>query len=376
MVKKVLLVANNNLNRGGVQNVIMAIACNLHTEYQFDVVCFSGKTAYYDEAFLKNGGEIYRIPHYEGKSRFRRRLDFYIRGLRIFRGMKKILKQKKYDVIHCHNGEESGICLAAASAAGVPVRITHAHTSFDNYHAYNFVRKKYTDFLYDLICKHATARVGCSQLACQTQFKGLSSAVIYNTIDFHAFARKQDPERHDAPVLVQVAGFCENKNQLFSVEVFRALKADYPNSELILVGGDSLAYMKEYKRRVEEKVTEYSLEEAVIFLPQDANIPQAMEQADYLLLPSQREGLPLVAIEAQALGLSCFVSDSVSQEVDCGGCTFLPLSQGAEHWAAVIGKRFAATGGARGQWDMEKFHTDKIMNQIRNLYDGAIQCEK
>lgn len=375
-MKKVLLVANNDLSRGGIQNVIMAIACNLHTEYQFDVVCFSGKNAYYDEAFLKTGGQIYRIPHYEGKNRFRRRLDFYIRGLRILRGMKKILKQKQYDVIHCHNGEESGICLAAASAAGVPVRITHAHTSFDNYHAYNFVRKRYTDFLYGLIRKHATARVGCSQLACQTQFKGLSSAVIYNTIDFRAFAKNQDPERHDAPVLVQVAGFCENKNQLFSVEVFRALKGDYPNSKLILVGGDSLDYMKEYKRRVEEKVTEYSLKEAVTFLPQDANIPQAMEQADFLLLPSQREGLPLVAIEAQTLGLSCFVSDSVSSEVDCGGCTFLPLSQGAERWAEAIEKQFARTGGARGHWDMGKFHPDKIMNQIRNLYDGAIQCEK
>lgn len=373
-MKKVLIVANNNLARGGIQHVIMSIAENLSPEYRFDVVCFSKRPGGHDSAFRAMGGEIHYIPRYEGSSRFRQRLDFYIRFLRIYFGIRRILRRGSYDVIHCHNGEESGICLLAAAAEGIPVRITHAHTAFDNYHQYNFIRKWYTDSLRRLIRKHATACVGCSEPANRVLYGSHPSQVIYNTIDFQRFDPKHYPVpgQHGSPVLVHVAGFCDNKNQLFSVEVLHALTRLFPDPKLILVGGDSLSYMQAYKREVEDKLKVYGLADRVTILPQDTDIPSVMAQADFLLFPSKREGLGTVAIEAQCLGLQCFVSDSVTKEVDCGGCVFLPLESGAPHWADAIAERFHANGGARGDWKMERFHTHTIMNAFKKLYDGAI----
>ena len=43
--------------------------------------------------------------------------------------MLKILKNKKYDVIHCHNEYESGLCILAAFFAGVKIRISHLHNA-------------------------------------------------------------------------------------------------------------------------------------------------------------------------------------------------------------------------------------------------------
>src|SRR5699024_9779687 len=103
--------------------------CRNLPSVKFDTLLFTDETRYYDNEFKKMGGTIHRIPHYEGSNVFRRRLDYYVRFLRIFVNIYVILKNNNYDVIHCHNELESGICNLAAYLAGVKIRIAHAHTS-------------------------------------------------------------------------------------------------------------------------------------------------------------------------------------------------------------------------------------------------------
>lgn len=123
MTKRVLHISCDTLGNGGVQNVIMGI-CRNSKNIIFDILLFSSEESFYDKEFLSLGGKIFRIPYYEGMNNFRKRLDYYIRFLRIFRGTYKILKENgPYDAVHCHNYFESGICTLAAQLAGVKVRI-------------------------------------------------------------------------------------------------------------------------------------------------------------------------------------------------------------------------------------------------------------
>lgn len=58
---------------------------------------------------------------------------------------------------------------------------------------------------------------------------------------------------------------------------------------------------------------------------------------DIFILPSIIEGFPISALEAQASGLPCYISNTISQEVKlCDSCRYLHLSDGAEIWAKEI----------------------------------------
>ena len=76
-MKRILLVSCEGLGNGGVQAVIMSIVRNLHKEYLFDILLFTSEKRYYDEEFLTYGGQIFRIPRYEGKNQFRKKIYYY-----------------------------------------------------------------------------------------------------------------------------------------------------------------------------------------------------------------------------------------------------------------------------------------------------------
>ena len=126
-MKKVLIVMYNTFNAGGIQKVVMNIVESLSDDYAFDILCFQNDKGNLEDKFLSYGGRIIKVPvYYKGTNRIRKRLDFYIRGLKIHRTvLNTIKKQGPYDIIHCHNSYESGICLKAAKKMRVPIRIAH-----------------------------------------------------------------------------------------------------------------------------------------------------------------------------------------------------------------------------------------------------------
>lgn len=62
-----------------------------------------------------------------------------------------------------------------------------------------------------------------------------------------------------------------------------------------------------------------------------------MHGFDLFLFPSLFEGLPVVLVEAQAAGLTCIVSDSITTESDITGrIKFLSLRKNPDYWAEII----------------------------------------
>lgn len=59
----------------------------------------------------------------------------------------------------------------------------------------------------------------------------------------------------------------------------------------------------------------YGLENAVVFAGTNSNTEDYYSAFDCFVLPSRFEGLPLVGVEAQASGLPCFFSDTISDEL-------------------------------------------------------------
>lgn len=365
--KKVLLIAANSLSKGGIQNVIFNIVKGLSDEFQFDVVSFYDSPDEYNlESF---GCNIYKIPCYSGKNRFRSKLDFYIRGAYLKRETIKIIKEHgPYIAVHSHKMVESAPFVSAAKKCGVPVRIAHAHTAFAVH--YHPLAKLYVSCLKRTIDKNATDRVACSKKAGEELFGDKPFEIVYNTVDEKFLRAAKRSVVNDSPVLLQVGAFSDNKNQLFSAQVLAELKKKYSGARLTFIGVPKDFEMMDHFEKVKKFCEESGISESVSFITANGDVLSEMQKSDYVIFPSRAEGFGIVPIEAQAQGMRCFVSSSVPADVDCGGCIFLDLNDGAAAWAEKISETFEKDHGAREKYDMTKFLPETISEQYKKLYNG------
>ena len=110
-------------------------------------------------------------------------------------------------------------------------------------------------------------------------------------------------------------------------EAFRA----NTHAALLLVGTGELE--SDIRRLVEE----LGIEQAVFFAGLRRDIPDFLNAFDVFFLPSRYEGMPVVGIEAQAVGLSCLMSDAVPHDTAITPLvSFFPLSAGIDEWAQKL----------------------------------------
>lgn len=325
-MQRILVVVNGPLLKAGVPSVVLAIVRNLKTICTFDVILTSKDEGFYDNEFLSLGGRIFRFKIYSNpKSRFL----FPVRGLLLYRATKKISKLYNYVAIHCHNGFESGFCLLAAKASGVETRISHAHGTYQI--RGNPLRRFYYSLGKMLIESNATSRVACSKIAGETLFGQKSYVNVLNPISSSEFMRFQHVE-HKGVNLLQIGYFQKVKNQLFSILVVRELRKRGLEVRLDLIG---FVNDEGYFNQVKEAIARYNLSEAVFIQQGDCDQKQFYSTADFVLLPSESEGLPLVALEAQAAGVECLLSANITTEADLGLAEYLEHNN-ITAWAEYI----------------------------------------
>ena len=132
-------------------------------------------------------------------------------------------------------------------------------------------------------------------------------------------------------VIGHIGRFNKQKNHEFLIDIFKALHEKQPNSMLVMVGEGDL------KPLIEKKVANLGLSSHVKFLGVRSDISNIMQGMDLFLFPSLFEGLPVVLVEAQAAGLKCIVSDTITKETDVSGrLEFVSLNQSPEGWADKI----------------------------------------
>ena len=132
-------------------------------------------------------------------------------------------------------------------------------------------------------------------------------------------------------LLFQAGRFTYQKNYDFTIDVIKMLKNTNCKFRLFLAGDGML------EDKIREKVRRYNLDEKVVFLGVVENIDDYMCAADVFLLPSNHEGLGIVAIEAQYAGLRVLASDNVPYSAKISeNIKFLPLDENI--WVSEIGK--------------------------------------
>ncbi len=323
----------HSMNCGGAETLLMHLYRNMDREkVQFDFLVNVFEEMYYEREIESLGGHIYRMPFLTKTTP-----PVYAHALT------KFFRAHPYRIVHSHLETTTGIILAAARRAGVPVRIAHSHNSrFTRVGLAAAPENLFKAWCRSRIVSNATHLFGCSEEANRWLYgrHAGESTLLNNGVDVAACAydaqvraqRRRELGVGDAPVFGHVGRFNDQKNHVFLIEAFARYHASHPGGRLLLVGEGVL------QPQIERQARDAGLADSVSFLGLRPDVPQLLQAMDCFLLPSKFEGLPLALVEAQAAGLVCLAADTVSPQSDLGACafSFLPLEVGA--WADAMAR--------------------------------------
>lgn len=366
-MNKILLVAQGGFERGGIQSVLINIVRTLHTRYRFDIVLFTNTHGGYEEEFLRYGGNVFTIPISEYG--IKKQISGYTRFITDYKRIKKIIKENgPYQCIHTNSGIDSWTALKAANECGIKCRIAHSHVVYNNLES-AFTRKLIDKLSAHKIKRYATHLLGCSQLACDSMYgKNTQSIVLPNPYDDLKFdSGKYDQNLDtDSPVLIQVGSYSNIKNQIYSLKILLHLIKVYPYAKIHFVGFDN----DNYESQMKDFIINNKIEANVEMHSADSNIPELLSKSHYFLLPSRTESFAIVLVEAQAMGLKCFVSDVVPTVSNAGGCIYLSIRDSEILWADTIISDFVRTKGTHAKYDCSKFTNAEYASKINQIYSA------
>lgn len=350
------------LDSGGVSNFVVNLYREMDTEkIQFDFAMTAGEQSLFDDEVLSRGGRIF----------------YFDPEKKLTDELRRILREEgPFQAVHSHVFFYSGLVLAEAKRANVPIRIAHAHNAHTG-ESRSLPRIAYERGMQLLIRKNATHLLGCSEKACRYVFgdkimKDPRASVMPDGIDCDRFAfrpevREQVREEYGLEgkfVVGHIGHFNPAKNHEKILSVFAKVCSQRKDAALLLVGDGEL------EQNVRDRVAELGLTDKVVFAGAHKDVERFYQAMDVFLFPSRYEGFGMAMIEAQASGLSCVASDVVPEETNIDGrAVYLPLEESDAIWADTVlsaPKRVLPSACAIG----ERFGTARTAGQSVAIYQS------
>lgn len=335
-MKRILVYGTANVY-GGIELFFLTIINNNNpSKIQFDFVVSSDTSCPYKDEIIKNNGTVYAITSW-GKSPKKHKKEF-----------QSILDQHNYDYVWAN-------ATSASNSSIYPIVHKKKHTKLIVHSHGSAFETRNSGLKYQLLkIMHyanlkklnqlANIKIACSQQAAEWLFDTKSIEndnvnILLNPINVENFLfdlkkrneiRRQLGIRNEF-VLVAAGRLEEVKNYPYLMSVFSKLLTKRPDSQLLILGEGS------QRETLESLTTELGIKDHVKFLGFQKDLTPYLFAADALLLTSFSEGLPLITLEAQATGLSCFVSDRVTSEIKTTDLVeFLSIENEGNKWVESI----------------------------------------
>lgn len=321
-MKKVLIYGMSN-NPGGIETYLLNYYRRNHGKTVHIDFVSDFPTIVEEKAILEAGSHIYYIPA-KGKGLMKHWKALW----------KLLLGHKEYRTLY-FNVMDAGsvVTMLIPFLLGRKI-VVHSHNG-------NTDKVRLHKFCKPFVNCLTSSKVACSCLAAGYMF-GKSAdrtLVIPNAIDARRYTynlairqlMREKLEIGDKLAICHVGRLSKQKNPFGVLDIFEELHRMYPNSVLVSVGSG------EMENAFHEVIKTKGLEADVMCLGVRSDVPDILQAADVFLLPSLYEGLPIALIEAQAAGLPCVVSDTITREVAVTKLvSYVSLDESAQNWAARI----------------------------------------
>jgi glycosyltransferase involved in cell wall biosynthesis len=315
------------LDSGGAESRTMDIYRAIDkSRVQFDFAIHTVDKCFFTDEVNSLGGKIFSFPRFNGKNYFQ-----YKNAWKLF-----FKEHPEYKIVHGHQTNTGFIYLYEAKKNNVPVRIAHSRNSNKEN-----VIKKY-------ICKmsrvFATHLFAVSKLAGMSEFgenavtngdvKILPNAIEAKKYSYNHVVRKEKRNElglKDEFTICHIGRFHPQKNHEFLLAIFKRICETYSDAKLIMIGDGVL------KSDIEKQISRMDMKNSVMMVGIRSDVPALLQAMDVLLFPSLFEGLPGVVLEAQAAGLPCIISDTITDEVRITDLVeYVSLEKSPEYWAGKV----------------------------------------
>lgn len=319
------------MDRGGAETMVMNLYRKIdRSKVQFDFIVHTDEECSYDDEIKSLGGKIFRLPRYQG-----------LNHLKYIKLWKQIFeKNPEYKIIHGHVRSTASIYLKIAKKYGL-VTIAHSHSTASRG---NVLEKKIKDIMQISIKYYADYMFACSEAAgkwlfgkdvtLKANYKYFNNAICIEKYRFDNFTRAQMRAElgiQDKFVIGHVGSFTHPKNHTFLIRIFNEIQK-YNNEAFLLMVGEG-----QLKSKIENEIKFLKLQDKVIFTGNIQNVNDYLNIMDVLVFPSIYEGLPVSIIEAQANGLPCVISDTITKEVKITNLVeFISIKKEPLEWVNLI----------------------------------------
>lgn len=320
-----------SLGMGGSQAMVMSIYRAIDREkMQFDFIVDCEERNVFEDEIKQLGGKIYYFPKFNGCNF----IQVHAKWNSFFK------EHPEYKILHSHVRSYASLYLPIAQKHGLKT-IIHSHNT-SNGRGIMSIAKKVLQYPLRF---QADYFFGCSEIAGQWLFgqKIVQSDryfMLKNAVDMDRFSyskEKRDQIRRElgvedhTVVIGHVGRMHLQKNHHFLINCFAQIVNRRNNVKLMLLGDGEL------REEISRHIHQLGLQDHVLVLGMKKNVEDYFSAMDCLMLPSLHEGLPVVIVEAQANGLTCFVSDTVTKEVQLSELVrYLPINQGEQIWVDAV----------------------------------------
>lgn len=368
----------DRLLRGGIQTLLLNIVEHIDRD-RFDVEFLTlddGKNYPLEQQLNDLGFHVHRLEGIWIKSPLSYRS--YDRELDRF-----YCEHGPYDVVHMHSSSKNYPILRLAERHGIAVRIAHSHNT--GFRTKSLMKVALGNLMMAEINRYATLRFACSHEAGRWMF-GPSfpdepdEEIIHNALEPNRFTfspqireEMRDELGLDRQLcILNVARLEPEKNQARLISIMGELVKDDVPAMLLVVGQGTL------DQELTAQVRDLDLEDHVRFLGFRDDVTRIMQAADVFAMTSFHEGLPCVAVEAQAAGLPCLFSDAISPDVlILPQSKLLALSAPDAVWARAILSMVAS--GDRHDTGVELrragYDITEEVKRLENIYLKALNSK-
>ena len=219
--------------------------------------------------------------------------------------------------------------------------------------------------------------LACSQNAAKWMFPKRvqkDALVLCNGADLNRFHYDEEVRKNKRAelgiqnqlVIGNIGTICWRKNQLFLVEILNVLRKRGIDAVLLLVGSGSA----EWEQKIYDAASRYNISEYVQLLGVRSDTNELLNAMDMYICPSFIEGAPVTLYEAQATGLPCIMTDTISEESNIS--TWLQkatLNNDLDIWCDLVLKMNEKYAGQRETRKVdEKYGIEHMAAELKEIY--------